>query len=76
MPLPSLSTTPSAETPYTVRCAWCGEETGHYSPVPHSHGMCDACQQRIMREMDEEDRQRRAATDARTPHRPNPARQS
>lgn len=40
---------------YPVFCTWCAGETNvvGYTGVPHSHGMCPACADRLLDEMDE-----------------------
>ena len=35
---------------FDVVCAWCGKTLEHKSPVEHTHGMCQACHDRMMAE--------------------------
>ena len=36
---------------YPVFCAWCGIQIGE-ATVPHSHGICEACLEKVMAEFD------------------------
>jgi hypothetical protein len=39
-----------------VMCAWCGETLRTNSPVEHSHGICEECKKRILKEYKNEKR--------------------